>query len=259
MRSFVVALALLACACGDVQKLTDAGGIDAYVPDTATPPTCGTGEMVCNGACENVMTSDVFCGNCTTQCTPTQGCLNGSCVDKASKCSSVRLWDPQAGDGVYYNPNTGVNMYCGFTDNQTIDDIMIWPYTNSPPSGYILMRATDFNDPVVRKAFIALYNAQGGIRSYSTWSSSNCCYSTVGGNDIYFGGQLFYPATGTMDACNIGSGYIGGSYYTFSRQGIEFFATLPDDFFAVRPPSEMATCMDGANPGFFMKRHFGVN
>jgi hypothetical protein len=70
---------------------------------------------------------------------------------------------------------------------------------------------------------------------------------------------LAYPAKGTVDACNAPGGYIGGTYYTLSKNAAEFFATLPDNFFAVNPPTESATCMDGANPGFFMRRHFGLN
>src|SRR6185503_2981426 len=115
MRSFVVAVALLACACGDVLKIPDAAVIDARSPDAPKEVSCGTGEMVCNGSCANLMTSELYCGNCTTQCSPTQGCLNGSCVPANTGCQRVKDLDPAATDGTFRNPNTGGIFYCDFT------------------------------------------------------------------------------------------------------------------------------------------------
>jgi hypothetical protein len=205
------------------------------------------------------MSSDQFCGNCNTQCTPLQGCLNGTCTDRASKCSSIRVWDPSAADGVYYNPNTGVNMYCDFTASATIDDIMMYRY-DVAVSGFTLARATDFNDALFRRGFIALYNKQGGIRSYAQWVSTNCCFSTVGGNELYFGGIYIYPGIAGAIACSPPEGYITPRYYTFGKGNtMTAEATLPDTYFSTNPPTEMATCGDGLNPGYFYKRHAGLN
>ncbi|HEY5921754.1 MAG TPA: hypothetical protein VIV11_08790 [Kofleriaceae bacterium] len=254
-------LAFALIACGDVQKVPDAAIPDAFEPDA--PPNalmCGTGEMACNGSCANVMTSDLYCGNCNTQCSPTQGCLNGTCVDKASRCTSIRLWDPAAPDGVYYNPNTGVNMYCDFTAGITYDDITMYRFDVTPATGYTIVRSTDFANASFAKAFIGLYNKQKGIRSFATYTSGNCCFSTTGGLDHHFAGAYIYPGIGTMVACGPPEGYIGGRFYTLAKfNQANADETLPDNYFTVNPPTEVALCSEAQNPAWWMKRRFTLN
>jgi hypothetical protein len=162
MRSFVAAVAVLAGACGEVVKAPDAATIDMFMPDSPNPMMCGTGEMNCNGTCANVMTSELFCGNCTTQCSPTQGCLAGSCVPANTTCARVRELEPTAPDGLYRNPNTSVSFYCDFTNSMTYDAFAFGAF-NIAYAGHTLMSSADFNSAPVQKAFIALYNSQGGL------------------------------------------------------------------------------------------------
>src|SRR5512143_1790942 len=112
MRSWV--LALILCACGDVNKAPpDAPSTDAYQPDA--PASCGGGEMLCAGACANVMTSDQHCGSCDTQCAPNQARSSGMCVAVGIDCARIKLLNPAAAEGVYTNPNNGVQFYCNMT------------------------------------------------------------------------------------------------------------------------------------------------
>lgn len=259
MRSFVVALALLACACGDVQKVPDAAVIDAYVPDTATPLTCGTGEMVCNGSCANVMTSELSCGNCSTQCAPTLGCLNGVCVPANTSCQRVRELDPAATNGLYRNPNDGRVFYCDFTNNQTYEDFRIAQYDAGIPGGFALARATDFANPTFADAFIGFFNAFGGVRSLTTFNAGNCCISTVTGQRLQFGaGTFVFAGIGTASGCAFS--YTANTVYLMSRnQGSGYVSTLPADFFTTNVPTEATGCTDSTNPAFFYRRRNGLN
>jgi hypothetical protein len=257
MRSFVVAVAVFACACGDVLKVPDAGPIDAFVPDSPPGPTCQASEMLCGATCANLMSNDLYCGNCNTQCSPTQGCFNGSCVDKASKCASIRLWNPAAPDGVYFNPNTGTEMYCDFTNNMTYDEFKMARF-DSAPTGLTVMRAGEFANAGFQKAFIGMYNELKGVRAAYSFNPTNCCVTTIAGLRLYVNGSVTFAGVAGATSCTFA--YTQGLIYGFTANlGLGIPATLPADFFTVNPPSEAANCADGANPAFYYKRHAGLN
>ena len=179
MRSLWVAVGLGLFACGDVQKVPDAAIPDAYTPDSASMLTCGAGEMVCNNTCANLMTSELYCGNCNTQCSPTQGCLNGTCVPANTSCMRVRELDPSAGDGAYINPNTNNAFYCDFTNSMTYDGFGFGGHNGSYP-GYTMMSSANFNDPQIQRAFIAVYNKQTGLANLQPGlSGGNCCFKAA--------------------------------------------------------------------------------
>jgi hypothetical protein len=259
MRSFVVAVALLACACGEVLKVPDAGPPDVLVPDSSGL-TCQANEMVCNSSCADLMTSELFCGNCNTQCASTEGCLNGMCVPANTNCQRVKDLDAAAPNALYRNPNTGVVFFCDFTNSQTYDDFRIAQFDVAPPAGYALARGADFANPTFAAAFIGFFNTFGGVRALTTFTIGNCCFSTVLGQRLQFGaGTFVFPGVGTGNQ-NCTFSISANTVYTMSRnQSSGYMAALPDDFFSVNAPVEAAGCSDGMNPAYFYKRRNALN
>ena len=248
MRSFVVAVALLTCACGEVVKTGDAGMIDVAGPDTPIPPLmCGTGEMNCNNSCANVMTSELYCGNCTTQCSPTQGCLNGSCVPANTSCARVKELDPTATDGGYRNPNNGLAFYCDYTARKQ------WEFGlgqyNVGYAGYTIMTSGSF-DAATKVAFIAYYNYVGGLQTIQAFTSGLCCVTQPNNNELNFGGNYISLAQNGANACNIN---YNGVYQIMRAQSTVWPPPLPADFFTTNPVGEAANCGDMNNIGFFFK------
>ena len=259
----MVAVALLTCACGDVLKVPDAAAIDAYVPDSPVPPLmCGTGEMNCNGTCAKVMTSELYCGNCTTQCSPTQGCLAGSCVPANTTCARVRELEPTATDGLYTNPNNGVRFYCDFTNSMTYDAFGFGAF-NIVYAGYTLMSSADFNSAPVQKAFIALYNSQAGLLNIGGgFASGNCCLKAsdaAAGQMLHFNAHSMRPADANTGAQVCLSSYPDPKYRIFELVVNSSPLPLPDDYFATRPATVATACSDSNNPGVFVKRRNGLN
>lgn len=257
MRSLWWAIAL--AACGDVQKVPDAAVVDAYQPDSPKEVTCGPGETVCNGVCANLMTDELYCGNCNTQCSPTQACVNSTCIPANTSCSRVREIDPNAPDGIYRNPNTGLEFFCDFTNGKTIDGLFMGQY-NATYNGYALVTYEQLTDPMYQAVFIALYNQQSGMPLITQWMSTNCCFSTVGGMEFFFGGSYLYPSTGSGYACSPTPAYTGGPWrvYQFTK-GTVMNPPLQDDFFTTNPVTQLDQCGDGANPGMFWRVRNSLN
>jgi hypothetical protein len=266
MRSFVVAAALVACACGEVVKVPDAGTPDTYVPDSPSGLMCSAGEMACNGSCANVMTSELYCGNCTTQCTPTQGCASGACVPANTTCMRVREVDAAAPDALYINPNNGNHFYCDFTNNMTYEAFGFGQF-NVSYTGYVLMTSAHFNDVAVQKAFVALYNQQGGLINIGVgFTMNNCCFKAAdaaAGQMLLLAGHYMYPAKVGTDTSQC-SGPYNDPRYRFYLAPINAFSPqpMPDDWFATHPATIAMMCADsttGGNPGVFMRRRSGLN
>jgi hypothetical protein len=268
MRSFVVAAALFICACGDVVKVPDAGTPDTYVPDSPTSLSCGAGEMACNGSCANVMTSELYCGNCNTQCTPTFGCLNGACVPANTSCQRVRELEPSAPDGLYTSPNNGVTFYCDFTNNMTYESFSIAQYNVTYPN-HTFMTSAHFNDPAIQKAFVALYNAQGGLINISVgFNATNCCFKAAdapANQMLNLGASYIYPAKVGTDQSQCGGPYNDVRYRLYLQQPTppEYSPLpMPDNWLATHPATIVMVCGDsttGGNPGIFMRRRTGLN
>lgn len=51
----------------------------------AVKPTCKANEMLCGTACVDIISSSEHCGNCTTQCSETGMCFEGTCLDCTDK------------------------------------------------------------------------------------------------------------------------------------------------------------------------------
>lgn len=256
MRTWWLAIAL--CACGDVSLNPDAAVPDAYEPDASVELTCEPGESQCSGVCADLKTDDLHCGACNNQCTPLQGCLDGACVDKASRCTSIRLWDPQAPDGLYFNPNTGAPVYCDFTNGRTYEDFRVGQY-NVVQSGYNIARASDFAGPQFADAFIKFFNYYKGIRGNQTFSVGNCCVAAGVNSFLRLGANYMFLGS-SVTAGNCVFNYAVNALYTLSRtQATGYMDTLPDDFFVVYPVTETAGCMDNNNPAIFFKRRNSLN
>ncbi len=262
MRCLWWAIAL--AACGDVQKVPDAAVPDAYQPDPPQEVTCGSGEMSCNGVCTNPMTDELYCGNCNTQCSPTQACVNATCVPANTSCSRVREIDPTAADGAYLNPNTGDAFYCDFTNNVTYDSFAMGAFNGSYP-GYTMMSSANFNDPLIQKAFIGIYNEQGGATNLMAGAQGgNCCFKaadTGAGQMLLIGGHHIYPARVDADVNVCGGPYTASRYRFFLAEEGPFSPfPMPADYFTTYPASVAARCSDSApQPAFFMKKHAGLN
>jgi len=236
------------CACGDVQKVPDASVIDAYAPDSpAEALTCNSGEMVCNGACANVQTSELYCGNCTTQCSPTQGCLNGSCVPANTSCQRVKDLDPNAMDGAYRNVNNGQVFYCDFAGRKQYE-FGIGQY-NVNYFGYTIMTVASF-DQATKVAFIGFNNVVGGLPTIAPFTSGLCCITQPNNLELNFGGTYLSLAQNGSNACNIN---YNGVYQIMKGQQTVYPLPFPADFFDTNPVTEAASCGDTNNIGIFMK------
>ena len=245
MRCLWWAIAL--AACGDVQKVPDAAVPDAYQPDSPQEVTCGPGEMACNGVCTNPMSDELYCGNCNTQCSPTQGCVNGTCVPANTTCVRVREIEPTAPDGAYRNPNTGAVFYCDYTNGKEYE-FGIGQY-NVPYFGYTLMSVASF-DEATQVAFLAVYNLIGGFATIAPFTSGLCCITQSNNNELNFGGTYLSLALNGTNACNIN---YNGVYQLMRGQQTPYTPPLPADFFTTNPVTEAASCGDTNNIGLFMK------
>lgn len=256
MRSLWVAAIALA-ACGGVVKTNDAS-IDAYVPDSGEP-VCMAGEMVCNNTCANLQTSEQYCGNCTTQCTSVQGCVNGSCVAANTSCQRVREIDSTAPDGLYSDPQTGRQFYCDFAGATTYDAFAMGIF-NGTYAGYVGVSIADLQTPGTQAAFIALMNAQNGLPTLQTWVSGNCCFSAPNGDDFLVGGAHFYPGLAAGSQCSPAAGYNMPPYMLYLSIPLNTIVPLPmpANFFTTYPVTSDQLCSNSTNPGLFVKKH-GLN
>lgn len=254
MRCWVLAFALL--GCGDVSLVPDAGPPDAYQPDSPAIPMCAAGETVCNGAtCADTMSDELNCGGCNTQCAPTQSCEAGTCTP-ITTCKQVRGRDPQAIDGAYYTPSNTL-FYCDFTNNVDYQALALGNHTATYPD-YELMNAADLATPSVQQAFLAVFNAQGGLLNLEPgFTSSNCCMKvgdSGAGQVLALGGSIVFPAQ--VGANSFACGQFNESRFRFYLSGFSEYQAMPmsPSFFSTRAPSVIAGCADDNNPGLFVRK-----
>jgi hypothetical protein len=234
-----MAVALL--ACGEVNKLPDAGAPDAYAPDSPSSAMCMPGEMSCNGVCADLMTSEQYCGNCNTQCPTTQGCLNGACVANYTDCARIKDIDPMASDGLYTHPTTGAFYFCDMTNRVQYSALSTILFTTTLPANYTQVRAADLASPVGSKAFTSLYNNQNGIPTQSMFMIGNCCIKVSAG--------IFMLLDGGWMGTNPCQATMNGTFRV-SENGTAVPQPLPENHFTLNIPTEGATgsCGDNTNP-----------
>lgn len=250
--SWWLAVALL--GCGDENKIPDAGVPDAYQHDAPEVPSCAPGETTCNASCADLMTSEQYCGDCDTRCAQNFACVAGSCVSANTSCARVREVDPQAPDGAYQNPNDGRWFYCDFAAGVTIDEIFVSPYTAAPAAGYEVAHAATFADPIFVKAFVAMYNQNGGHRAKVSFQTTDCCMGPAVGARYRFAGEKLYTATAPVGIfCNQ---LISANTHVLFAPGGDApeDAPLPADYFTTHPVTEGADCSDGGNAAWWFRR-----
>jgi len=212
--------------------------------------------MLCGNTCANLQSSDLYCGNCTTQCNYLEGCLNGTCRRKNSSCADILAFQPGAANGAFMNGNDGQTMYCDFAARRQIE-LGLGLYTTAFP-GWSPMNAATFSDPTVQAAFIAIYNKDVGIRTLAAWTPQYCCLHAPGNTTLWFSApnnaMFILPSTTSGFVCNNTMTYDG--WYPIgigSSASGAVVPPMPATFFQTNQVIENTLCSTGANPGFFIK------
>ena len=90
----------------------------------------------------------------------------------------------------------------------------IHDYQVTPPGGWQLMSVQDFQK--YGAAFIASYNAKGGLKVIRSFESGNCCFALKGGKKITVPGSAYgyqFPASADGQIrCNPKGGYTDDVY-----------------------------------------------
>ena len=90
----------------------------------------------------------------------------------------------------------------------------IHDYQVTPPGGWQLMSVQDFQK--YGAAFIASYNAKGGLKVIRSFESGNCCIAVKGGNKLTIKGSPYgyqFPASASGSIrCNPSGGYKESKY-----------------------------------------------
>jgi hypothetical protein len=252
----------LATACGSVNQVPDAHQADARpidAPSVDAPPLCQAPMLTCDTQSINPMTDDQFCGNCTTACTGGLHCHAGTCTDTTASCTAIHNFNPTATDGPYTHETTGEQFFCDMTHGAVQYDELSFGQYNVAYVGYGLLSSAELSDPVISKAFIFLWNHQGGVKNVAIgFTSGNCCFKAADSGALWlsFGGHYLYPATAATDATQCGGPYNDATYRVFQAEAGPYAPlTLPDNYFVTNPVSNITGCSDGNNPGLFWKRH----
>ena len=88
--------ALFAAGCSSDPVVTP--GADAGTMDAAdVAPSCGAGQVLCNGACVNTQTDNANCGACGRACAAGEVCSLGACGTTCA--ASLATCSSGAGDG----------------------------------------------------------------------------------------------------------------------------------------------------------------
>jgi len=241
--------------CGKVQALADAS-LDSKLPDALT---CSGVQTLCGNACADLQSSMTSCGACGISCqADRETCMAGHCVDFNTSCAAIKAGNPSAASGPYTLLNN-TTVFCDMEHSMTYTQLMFGQY-NATHAGYDMVSLADLQDPTLQKAFIYLFNRQGGgAQSLGAFTSPNCCFKARSGVNmtLEFGANYMYPATpnSTTSQCNQSGGYTLGSYgFLMEPSGVFTTATLASDFFTSHPATEVQLCTDGTNPAFFWKR-----
>jgi hypothetical protein len=182
-----------------------------------------------------------------------------------ASCSEIRAADPDAGDGPYMiDPGGGeIEVYCVMTGAGTTYEALGFGNSFSTYADHLGVTATHLANARIQRAFLWLYNQQGGaINLEPGWNSGNCCFKGHNSNVaavLTFGSNYLYPAEADTPTVNCSEGY-ASARYRFALASDKIAPVfppdpLPDDFFTTYPPGEATTCIDENNPGWFFKRY----
>ena len=181
--------------------------------------------------------------------------MAGHCVDQIKSCADIKAVNPMAMTGLYSLVD-GSPIYCDMTANKGYTSLIMGQF-DSNPSGYTGISATDLQNAGEQTAFINLFNAQGGLKVITQFTSANCCFK----NDattalmLFFQAADLYPGLAGAAACSPPGGYVTTSLYGFEvlpdTATKVFIGSMASNFFATYPATATAGCSTGANPALF--------
>ena len=255
---WLVALA----ACGKVATLADAPSHDTSSLGSGVDATvCTLAETMCGTSCVDEMTDNANCGACESPCGTNTACLTGHCVDSTESCAVIFGLDPTKPSGPYTHAADGHQFFCDMVHGPTQYEELAFGVYNVAHTGYDFVNATDLADPVVQKAFVWLYNHQGGGLDNlpPQFTPGNCCIkeSMVAGQMLELDGSILFVATvGASEAqyCNQPT---TAAQYDFYLAVNNVFPGNPmsSTFFTMYPPNDVQNCSDANNAAMFWKRH----
>lgn len=260
LGAIVLGLGLgLGAGCGQVATEADARPEEDAEPGPIDALSCTPAETICDGSCVDTLSDEQHCGDCTTSCGPTQGCLTGLCVDATASCAIIRALDPTAGNGVYTHEADGAQFFCDMTHGAITYEELAFAQHDAPHPGYQMAGVSDLNDPVIQAAFVWLYNHGGGATNLTPgWVSTNCCFkgADTGLNVLALGDSIVFPAQLGADVINCNGPYNDLKYrFWIATPNLYAPVPLPDNFFQTYPASSQANCSNEQNPAFFFRRH----
>jgi hypothetical protein len=170
-------------------------------------------------------------------------------------CAQVFANNPAAGSGLFYTAG-GVPMFCDAANpTLTLSGLYFGRSNVSQGSGYQLVTLAQLQTPIDQSAFIALFDAQAGMKLIEGWTAGSCCikYSaTADGTFLGFGSQSIEPIAdnGTVEC----GGDIADPIYGFALGGTtDEVGTLQPGFFTTLAPQSITSCTDGDNPAFYWR------
>ena len=255
----VVAIAVALVGCGKVAAAPDVV-VDAGLP---APLTCPGTELACGSNCADPMTSSDHCGSCDVSCqTGRETCVAGHCADFYTSCASIHTNDPTQTSGFYALVDSS-NIYCDMEDGGIGLSAISFDNFNTatPVTGMAMVTLTDLQSAPTQKAFVALYNRQGGslpLLQAPMDVVNNCCIKVSANANL----TLELGAGGPTEPATVGAaGPLScmASYTVSLSFGISVGAVFPGpvmaaDFFTTHAPTEIAQCADGNNPAFWWKK-----
>ena len=227
-------------ACGKVGT-SEKAAVDAPDPDALT---CPAEQLACSGACADPMTDPDHCGACDGTCTTAEDCVAGHCTDTTASCFEIKQLNPAATDGTYTHRADGSVFFCDMTDMMEYDELDMLEF-DIAHTGYTLATPADLQTPILQAAFIALYNAQHGLKVTTPWTSVNCCFkadTALTTNMFFLSGSNVQPSAASATLCNPAGGYLTTTTYQLEIQVGAVFGTDPlaDDFFTTHPATAVA-------------------
>ena len=175
--------------------------------------------------------------------------MAGHCADVTADCHAIKAYNSSATDGMYAHLPTGQSFYCDMTNGGVQYETLTYTNYNIPPTGMTLITGADLATAGQAKAFIALYNFQGGVNTTAAFSVGNCCTSTSTTARLQFGAASVRP-NGTC-----GGPYGPGLILVSLNGTAPVNLPMPPDFFTTNVPSDGTQCGDaGNNPGLFWKK-----
>jgi hypothetical protein len=176
-------------------------------------------------------------------------------------CAAIKARHPSTPEGVYTLelPRGNTLSFCDMAGATTTYPGLGFGQHGATYAGWTELASTDLQMAVKQRAFIALYNAQGGgaVNTGPGFNSNNCCFmaaDSVNSEMLFFGTQYIYPALPAPGGSECAASYSGSLYrFTLTPDANAVLAPnpLPDNFFTTYPVTKANECDVDGNPAFF--------